>query len=340
MKLNLKSIPATALAATIMATAMASSGIAHASTEFKYASSAPPNSPWAKLIHAYAGKVAKTTGGEVTIKSFLGSQLGNEQVAIQKVARGRIDAGGFSLTGASLVVPELGLLAAPYLWDNLAQAECALDNHLNTNLQPYFNKHNLVFVGWGETGYQKVFARKPMTNVSDFKGAKLRSAPSKSSVLGWKALGANGVVLPVTEINSAFQTKLVEAGEAPAVYGILTGISKLAPQITHTNHIYLPSLTLLSKKSFDKLPEAQQAIMLKSGLPVAVQRGTLRKVEAALMQKFAAAGGVSHHLSDAQMAEFKATMSATHEKLVSISGDDATEVWKLIQDAKTACSAN
>ncbi len=306
--------------------------------ELKYASISPPNSPWAKLIQALVKNAAAKSNGELVIKPFLGGQLGREPVVIQQVARGRVDMGGFSLTATALVVPELGLLSAPFLWDSTKQAECALDNYLIAALQPYFAKHGLINLGWGEAGYQEVFSKKPMLKAADYSGVKIRVAPAKGSVLAFKAVGANGVVLPAAELSGALQTGLVNAAEISTTFGVLTGVIRLAPYVNKTDHIYLPTLTVISKKSFDKLSESQQAALLASPVPARMQRKTVRGVQAAMTKKLIAAGGHINDLDPGERDKLKAEMVKTYPALVKMIGGDAPVVWKEIMKAKSACS--
>lgn len=306
--------------------------------EMKYASLAPPGSPWAKLIHALIDTAAAKSGGAVKIKAFLGGQLGKEPDVIQQVARGRIDMGGFSLTATALVVPELALLGAPYLWDDLKQMECALDDHLIESLQPHFAERGLVLLGWGEVGYQLVFAKKPMTKASDFEGAKLRVAPAKGSVMAFKSIGVNGVVIPATDTNSSIQTGLVDGAETPLVYAVLTGAGQLAPHVNMTRHVYLPSLTVMSKKSFDKLDPDQQTIVLTSSVPPQEQRAVLRAVEQAMIKKLTDAGGRLHELEEGEVDKLRSKMTATHPMLVEDVAGNADKVWEAIMAAKAACT--
>ena len=326
-----------AIAALIAALSALAPIAAHAA-ELKYASVAPPNSPWAKLIEALVANAAEASGGELVIRPYLGGQLGQEPVVVQQVARGRVDMGGFSLTAAALVVPELGLLGAPYLWDSREQAVCALDNHLISSLQPYFERRGLINLGWGEAGYQVVFSRKPLLKASDYDGLKIRVAPSKGSVAAFRAFGANGVVLPAAELNAALQTGLVEAAEVPATFGILTGVAQLAPIMNRTDHIYLPTVTLVSRKSFDRLDPKAQKALLGASLPAPVQRRTVRGVEAAMIRRLTDAGGRVVAPDPAELAILREKARAAHADLVAQIGGDAEKVWALIQDARAACT--
>lgn len=334
----MKNIVMKIAAAAVLCATTALTPVTANAAELKYASIAPPNSPWAKLIMGLVGNAAKASSGDLAVKPFLGGQLGSEPVVIQQVARGRVDMGGFSLTAAALVVPELGLLNAPYLWDDREQAVCALDNHLIASLKPYFETRGLINLGWGETGYEVVFSKRPLLKASDYEGLKIRVAPAKGAALTFKSFGSNGVVLPAAELNGSLQTGLVDAAEIPTTFGILTGVGQLAPVVNQTNHIYLPSLTVVSVKSFNKLSPENQVALMKSPIPAAIQRKTVRGVEAAMIKRLTDAGGKFLELDPAEIAILREKSVATHEELVAQTGGDAAAVWALIQDAKTACS--
>ena len=77
--------------------ATATPGIVSAQTvELKFASSAPPTSPWAKQIDRFAAYMDAETKGGVKISPFYNSQLGSENDAIAQVSRGRLDMGSFT----------------------------------------------------------------------------------------------------------------------------------------------------------------------------------------------------------------------------------------------------
>ena len=334
MKLtNLKGLTAVMVAcATLTAPLMASA------VELKYSSAAPANSPWAKMIQVLVDGTAAKTNGEVVIKTFLSNQLGDEATVIQQVARGRVDMGGFSLTAVALVVPELALLSAPFLWDNDEQMACALDQHLVADFQPYFDAHGLVNMGWGEAGYQTVFSQTAITKVSDLADLKIRVAPAKASVLAFKSVDANGIVLPSSDLNASLQTGLITAAEINITFGVLTGVGQQAPIVTKTNHIYLPSLSVMSKKTFSELTKEQQEALMSSSMPPAAQRATLRGVEGALTQKLLAAGGKVIEMDAGERDKLKEKMVATTPDLIKEIGGDAPAAWDLIQKAKAACA--
>ena len=97
--------------------------------ELKFASTAPPTSPWAKQIDRTAAFVLAESKGALKITPFYNSQLGSENDAIAQISRGRIEMGSFTASAVALQVPELALIQLPLYFSNSAQRDCVLDNH-------------------------------------------------------------------------------------------------------------------------------------------------------------------------------------------------------------------
>ena len=72
--------------------------------ELKFASSAPPTSPWAKQIDRTAAFMDAETKGAVKISPFYNSQLGSENDAIAQISRGRLEMGSFTAAAALMQI--------------------------------------------------------------------------------------------------------------------------------------------------------------------------------------------------------------------------------------------
>jgi len=311
---------------------------ATAETILKFALSAPAKTPWTASALELAKSIGIKTNNSVKVNVFPGSQLGNEQDVIRQVVRGRIHIGGFSNTAASLVVPEIALLAAPYLWDSVAQADCALDNHLRAVFEEKLNQKGLVLLGWSEVGLMGYASTKPLLGMDDLVGIKMRVAPTKASAITANTLGANSVVLPITEVASALQTGLVEGADLPGLAFAALGIGKVAPNWFATNHSHQVGLVVMSAKVWKKFsPEVQKQIM-KAQLSPDYIRVRVRGAEKALLGKFVKEGGNLVPLSEGDRTKMQELGAQATKELVEELGGDARDVYQQILNAKQACS--
>ena len=145
--------------------------------------------------------------------------------------------GGYSITATSLLVPEISLLNLPFLFKDSAEIDCVLDNHMTETTQILLRQGCAPAVSWTEVGNTDIIGKKPYLTPADLNGMKARSQPTKIGGIMWTTFGANPNPLPVTEINSGFQSGLVDVGDGPITYYIFSGLGKIVPVMTQTQHL-------------------------------------------------------------------------------------------------------
>lgn len=305
----------------------------------KFSTAAPMGTPWVTHFEKSAENMAANSGGSLTMEIFGGGQLGAEVETIKQTARGRLDVGGFSVTAAATVVPEVTLLVSPYFWDSFEQADCALDNHLLPVFDELFEKRGLKIVQWSELGWQILFSEEPITSPEQIENFKMRVAPAKNSDILWRGAGASGVPLPFAEVAASMQTGIIDGGELPTISYIATGLHKVAPHMTRTNHIYQPSVTLMSLKTWKKMSAEDQETFMSSMESAETLRKNVRGAIAFFEGKMQDEGGTIHDLTDEQRAAFAAKYTdEMQQELVDSVGGDAERVYKAVVAARAACS--
>jgi TRAP-type C4-dicarboxylate transport system substrate-binding protein len=311
-----------------------------APVELRYATSAPPKTVWEMQILRFQKQVDEVSKGTLKINAFLNSQLGSEQDTVAQVARGRIDMGGYSVTAGSLLVPEISLLNIPFLFKDQKEQDCVLDKHLTKLTQDMFEKKGVVMLNWAEVGVADIIGKKAFVSPNDLKGLKARSAPNKVAAFMWSEFGANPNPLPVTEWNSAFQTGLIDVADSGPTYYFFSGLAKLAPVITMTQHQDQGSVVLMNKAVYDKLSDEHKKVLEAARTLVsdAQLRAEVRGFEAKIREMHKAAGGSIVELTPEQRAVWRKGIEAAWPKMVAVVGGEAPTYWKAIQDGIKACS--
>jgi TRAP-type C4-dicarboxylate transport system substrate-binding protein len=310
------------------------------SAELRYATSAPPKTVWEMQVVRFQKQVEDASKGSLKINAFLNSQLGSEQDTVQQVARGRIDMGGYSVTAGSLLVPEIALLNIPFLFKDQKEQDCVVDKHLTKLTQDMFLKKGVVMISWSEVGVADIIGKKPYISPDQLKGLKARSAPNKVAGHMWSQFGANPNPLPVTEWNSAFQTGLIDVADSAPTFYFFSGLSKLAPVVTMTQHQDQGGVVLVNKEAFDKLSAEHKAVLTGSSAttPAAQLRAEVRGFEAKIREMHKAAGGTFVELTPEQRTVWRKGMEAAWPKMVEAVGGEAGAYWKAIQAGIRACS--
>ena len=328
----MKNLLITALVAGLAASA------AH-SKELRLSMAPPPNSPWGSVAQAFVDKVAEISGGELTIKAFMGSKLGGEQDIIKQIARGRVDMGVMSNTAVSLVVPEFGLLASPYAFDSPAQFDCVADTYLLDTYGEEFAAAGIRTLSWMEVGYQVIYTQDPVRVPADVAAMKLRTAPSATDTLFMQAAGATAVPLAPRDAVPAIKSGQVDGATQLSVFGIVVGYHKAAPNITLTRHQHQVGGVVMSQKTWDGLTPQEQGWINEAAAIFLDLRAALRGAEGALLKKAESEGATIIELTDDELAEWKALVPAAQEAILDDMGDTARTKWAAIQTAKAACTS-
>lgn len=305
--------------------------------ELRSAGAPPAASPWGKVTDAFAAKVAELSGGELTINHFHASQLGDEQTTVRQVARGRLDMGVFSNTATSLLVPEFGLLASPFAFASLDEADCVADNHLLDTFGEGFANAGVTPIGWLEVGQQIIFSKDPILSPGDLDGVKIRTAPTKTDTLYMEGAGGSAVPLGTTDTMPALKTGNVEAATWPAVYGIAVGYHKVASNVTNTNHVHQIGSIIVSNRTWNTLSEQEQGWMREAAEVFKGLRQGVRGAEAALLQKIEGEGATVHRLDDSQRAAWRDVAPTVQDQIVTELGGSSSATWEAIGQAKSAC---
>jgi TRAP-type C4-dicarboxylate transport system substrate-binding protein len=310
---------------------------ASAGQELRLATAAPQKTPWGLWIQGIADRVEKASSGELKIKVFFGSQLGNEQVTMRQTVRGRIDISAQSNTATSLVVPEFALLSAPYLWDSPAHSDCAFDKYVGRIYAPMMEENGLVVLSWVEVGQEIVFSRKPIRTPADMAQMKVRVAPTKPAVGFFEAVGANPVPLGTTDSIPSLKTGTVNAAVFPTVYGIAIGTQDLAPNVIVTNHGHQIGTLVMSKKIWNTLSAQEQSWLRTASNEAGMLRKGIRDAEMALLAKIEKAGVSVYRPTAGELTQWRAAAKPAREELVGAIGGKAPGVWNKIIEARDAC---
>ena len=307
-------------------------------TELRYATAAPKNTPWGAFMIKTNAVAEKAAEGTMKINVFYSSALGDEQTALRQVVRGRIDMSGQSNTATSLVVPEISLLAAPYLFPTAEMSDCVFDNHVEGIFGPMLEEKGLILLSYVEVGHGSVFSTVPMTDAGAAKSLKIRVPPSNNLTLYWKEVGAAGVPLGVVDMIPALKTGQVKAIHTSTVYGVAIGLHKLGKYVLFNNTgSHDVGTVTVGKKTWKKLSEKQKnALKLTATFRDGLRTG-IRGAQKALLGKAAKQGATVSTASGAALESWKVHAQASTAALIKEIGPTAPGIWSRIVSAKKAC---
>ncbi len=309
-------------------------GAENTESKLRVVSVAIPGTPWHELWVNFSKRLEEQPGNRMRTALYITGQLGSEESTLSQMRRGRIQMGGFSLQGASAVVPELGVLLAPYLFRSEEEVDFSMDRHLREIFTRLFAEKGLTFLRWGEVGWTSIYSTQPILRPAAARGLRLRSSNALASQYLVQAIGANMVPLPFPDIIPSLQTGLIDGGASGIVFFAISGAARQAPHVTLTRHAYDTGVILANHDWFEGLPENARQDIEASLDQSATLRTAVRKAAQQILKNSAAYGITFHELSTSQRAAWRDASEKNRKKLLDGIGGQAVLVHDTVQQAR------
>ena len=246
-------------------------GVAEAGTTLRLGHTDPPDGLRHKSATLFADKVKEYTQGRYGVDVHHSSTLGDDPKLLEQVKLGAID---FAVTGVAIYsnqIPELGLLALPYLVESYDQGWALYDT--SPWVKEWFGKlqtKNIRYLAMWEAGFRQLTAKRAVRVPEDVKGMKVRISKNQVYLWLWSALGANPTVMALGETYISLQQGVVDAQENPIPTIHVQKFYEVAKHISLTNHIYAPIPLSIEEKRWQSLSAADQAAVLKAAQEASV----------------------------------------------------------------------
>jgi tripartite ATP-independent transporter DctP family solute receptor len=187
----------------------------------------------------------------------------------------------------------MGVLDLPFMWRNYDHAHKVLDGKVGQTLAAEHEKLGLKVLGWQDSwGYRNVVTtKKEVKRAEDLKGLKIRTIQTPTYVAALNAMGASATPMAFGEVYTSLQTGVLDGFEhASAV--IYTGkYYEVAKYITLTEHLFGPTVTVISKKEWDGYTDKEkQVVAAAAKLAQDVNRSLSVQRDAESMDKLIAKG--------------------------------------------------
>lgn len=162
-------------------------------------------------------KLLESTGGRIKLEVFPSSQLGTERDMHVSVRTGGVDMLLASPGGASIHLPELAVLDAPYLFDNDAHWKAAVYGDIGKEWEEKIVATSGVHImGWFPRGTRHVVTKGIALNtIADIHNVKIRVADIPPYPQVFQAFGATPTPIAFAEMYSALQAGVVDGADAP-----------------------------------------------------------------------------------------------------------------------------
>ncbi|WP_114195797.1 TRAP transporter substrate-binding protein [Edaphovirga cremea] len=282
---------------------------------FKAADVHPQGYPNVVAIEHMGEKLKAATNGRLDIKTFPGGVLGDEKQMIEQAQIGAIDIIRVSMTPVAAILPDINMFTLPYIFRDEDHMHKVLDGMVGKDIGDRLTnspKSRMIFLGWMDSGTRNLITKAPVQKPEDLKGMKIRVQASPVALATLKAMGANSVVMGVSEVFSGMQTGVVDGTENNPPTFVAHNYLPVVKNYTYSRHFIIPEVFLFSKTKWDKLAKEDQDLLLKFAKEAQQEQRELWTVYNQKSLDTMKAGGVQFHEMDTDYY-YKATQSVRDE---------------------------
>ena len=297
----------------VLASAFALGAMQVEARDFRSADVHPQDYPTVMTVKKIGEIVSQKTNGKYNVKVFGNSSLGSEKDTVEQVKIGALDMVRVSTAAFHGIIPETMVPSFPFIFRDIAHFRKAMAGPAGDKILAAFEKHGFIGLALWESGARSIYAKKPVRNLADVKGMKIRVQQSDLWVSLAQAMGANPTPIPMAEVYTALKTGLVDAAENNYPSYETAKHYEAAPVYSETQHVMSPEVIVFSKKVWDTLTKEEQKIIrdaAKETVPYYIDLWT--KKEQASKDITLKAG--AKYVTDVNKAEFVAVMKPVWDK--------------------------
>ena len=289
------------------------------------------NSNQGRAARMFAQEVEKATGGKMKVRAIGNASLGSDTQMQQALIGGAQEMMVGSTATLVGLVPEMAVWDTPFLFSNAKEADVVLDGPVGDKIKAKLEAKGMVGLVYWENGFRNLTnSKRPVAKLEDLSDIKLRVMQNNVFLDSFKALGANAVPLPFSELFTALETRAVDGQENPYNTIVSSKFYEVQKYLTVTNHVYSPWIVTVSKKWWDGLSAAEKNVLHDATIKSRdFERKDTREEAAKALADLKGKGMQVNELSAAEANRMR-------EKLVSVNAGIAKSVGQQTWDEVNA----
>ena len=214
-----------------------------------------PGSLFAVTAEEFAARVNTRLEGRAEVVVYGSSQLGGDEVLLQKLRLGTVDLALPSSIMSSRI-PEFGIFELPYIVNDRMHMARIQEAVVWPELAPLADAQGFRILAVWENGFRHVTNNLRQIRVpADLEGLKLRTPRGTWRVKLFQHFGANPVPMAFSEVLLALRTGNVDGQENPLAQIHASRLHEVQAYLSITGHVYTPAYVTASSEHWQELPE-------------------------------------------------------------------------------------
>lgn len=224
--------------------------------------SSPEDTVTQLYAEKFADEVNRLSNGKMEICVYPNSVLGGDRELLESCKDGDIPFVVQNTAPQVTFMPDTAVFDIPCLFDSIEEVrEHVDDEDFLEKMDQVYLDGGYVLLGYADQGFRVMTTNKPVTNVNDFKGVKIRTMENSYHMDFWKELGASPTPMTFSEVYIGLQQGTIDAQENPYEVIVSNKLYEQQKYVVETNHLpHLISL-IVSEEFYDGLSSEQQDII-------------------------------------------------------------------------------
>ena len=211
--------------------------------------------------------VEAESNGAVEVQIFPNRQLGDDRQTAQMVKLGTLDGSGMGFSSAATFAQDIELFNFPFIFRDTEHFFKVVNGPVGERIARVIEDNlDCIVLAFNYAGTRNLWnGQRPVKVADDLKGLKIRTMSSPLMVNTWNSFGSQATPMSFGEVYSALQQGVIDGAETGMVDLLVEKFYEVTKYVSYTRHLVSGSITIFSKKSFNKLPPHIQVIVLKAG---------------------------------------------------------------------------
>lgn len=205
-----------------------------------------------------AERLARLSGGKLTIRIYPGGQLGSERETLELLQFGSIGMTKVSAAVMEGFAPRYKLFGVPYLFRDRDHQFRVLDGAIGQEILESGVSSRLRGITYYDSGARHFYTTVPVREPRDLRGKKIRVMNSQSSIALVDGLGAAATPLPLGELYTALQQGVVDGAENNLPSFELLRHYEVCKFLVLDGHTTIPDVLVMSTLIHDQLSSVEK----------------------------------------------------------------------------------
>jgi len=320
------------LAMTLAAAVAAerSSALDAAPQPLKLSTAQGPAYPLGKAGEIWATLIRERSGGRLAVTHFPGATLSSRDPAREfgALRDHTFELAVGSTFGWSAQVPQLNVLALPWLVPDAPELEALIEGDVGKRLSAILEAAGVVPVAWAANGFIELASKAPVHKPADLAGMQVRAQPSPMVEETLAALKARPSAMSVADARAALESGRLDGQETSiAAYSA----SRLyAGPLTHLQlwHAHADALVFAVNRSvWDSWPESDRQLVREAAVEASQKALAMarRLADDSALAKLGAQGAIVTRLTPAGRDAFREAARDVYDRWTPIIGTELVE---------------